>query len=50
MDWENVKIVDHESHYYKRLISETIFIKKQNNGLNIMEECELLDPLYSVFF
>src|SRR5580765_6856036 len=29
IDWDNVKILDHETNYYKRLIAETIHIKKQ---------------------
>jgi len=28
-DWENMKILDKEIHFNKRLISEMIFIKKQ---------------------
>ncbi|EFN64872.1 hypothetical protein EAG_06537, partial [Camponotus floridanus] len=26
--WDEIKILDHEPHYFKRLISEMIFIKK----------------------
>jgi len=33
-DWDNVKILDEEMNYNKRLISEMIFIKKQKHGLN----------------
>jgi len=33
-DWENVKILDEEMNYNKRLISEMIFIKRQKHGLN----------------
>ncbi|EFN63803.1 hypothetical protein EAG_12795, partial [Camponotus floridanus] len=30
--WDEVKILDRETYYYKRLISETIYIKRQRNG------------------
>jgi len=33
-DWDNVKILDKEMNYNKRLISEMIFIKKQKHDLN----------------
>jgi hypothetical protein len=46
MDWENVQILDHESNYSKRIISETIFIKLQKNGLNVVEDTESLDEMY----
>jgi len=46
-DWANVKILDEEVHYNKRLISEMIFIKKQSKGLNLQRDTELLDPIYS---
>jgi len=45
-DWKNVKIMDLESHYYKRLISEMLFIKIQDNGLNSVEDIECLDSSY----
>lgn len=46
MNWSNVQILDHETNYYKRLISETIHIKQQKNGLNINEDTDLLDKTY----
>jgi len=46
MDWENVKVLDFEPKYYKRLISEMIHIKKQKNGLNLNSDTELLDESY----
>jgi len=45
-DWKNVKIMDLESHYYKRLISEMLYIKIQDNGLNSVEDIECLDSSY----
>src|ERR1700739_4330878 len=46
-DWQNKKILDCETNYYKRLISEMIHIKLQTNGINYMEDTELLDSGYS---
>jgi len=45
-DWQNVKIMDHETNYFKRMISEMIFIKTQENGLNSVEDIECLDSSY----
>jgi len=46
-DWENVEILDEEVYFNKRLISEMIYIKKQQKGLNLKKDTELLDPIYS---
>jgi hypothetical protein len=46
-DWHNKKILDFETNYYKRLISEMIHIKLQTNGINCMEDTVLLDGAYS---
>jgi len=46
-DWENVKILDVERNYKKRLISEMIHIKKQKSGLNSQQDTDLLDPIYN---
>jgi len=40
-DWLNVKILDFESNYFKRLVSEMIYIKTKSNGLNSMVGEEL---------
>jgi len=45
-DWENTKILDFESNYFKRMISEMIYIKTQTNSLNSMEDIECLDSSY----
>jgi len=42
-DWKNTKILDIEPNYYKRLISEMIYIKTQDNSLNSIEDIECLD-------
>jgi len=46
-DWDNVQILDEETNYNKRLISEMIFIKKQKFGLNAQTDTDLLDPIYN---
>lgn len=45
-DWGKVEILDEETNYNKRLISEMIFIKKQKRGLNSQNDTALLDPIY----
>jgi len=46
MDWQNAKILDYENNYFKRLISEMIYIKTQDNGLNSIDDIECLDSSY----
>jgi len=45
-DWQNIKIMDFETNYYKRLISEMIYIKTQENGLNSVGDIKCLDSSY----
>jgi len=45
-NWQNVKIMDYETNYFKRLISEMIHIKTQDNGLNSVDDIECLDSSY----
>jgi len=45
-DWENVKILDTELNYNKRLISEMLHIKEQTNGINSQKDTEFLDESY----
>jgi len=42
-DWINIKIMDHETNYFKKLISEMIYIKTQENSLNSVDDIECLD-------
>jgi len=42
----NIKIFDFEPHFYERLISESIHIKEQKNGINLNTDTELLDKSY----
>jgi len=37
-NWQNVKIMDYETNYFKILISEMIHIKTQDNGLNSVDD------------
>jgi len=34
-DWDNTRIMDRESNYFKRIVSEIIHIKEQKAGLNL---------------
>ncbi|EZA55210.1 hypothetical protein X777_05214, partial [Ooceraea biroi] len=45
-DWEDVKVVNTEISYRKRLISEMINIKKQVNSLNLQSDTESLPAEY----
>ncbi|XP_018374076.1 PREDICTED: uncharacterized protein LOC108768217 [Trachymyrmex cornetzi] len=44
--WDNVRILDEEPCYMKRLISEMINIKKQTNSLNLQTDTEGLHKAY----
>jgi len=43
---DNIRILDEEKILNKRLLSETIFIKQQTNGLNLQNNTELLNKAY----
>jgi len=46
-DWENVEILDYETNFRKRNISEMIYIKGQNNKeYNLIKDTELLHRSY----
>jgi len=45
-NWNNIKILDTEANYYKRLVSEMLYIKEQTNGINTQTDTELLDESY----
>jgi len=45
-DWNNIKILDTESNYNKRLISEMLHIKEQKNGINSHNDTEFLNESY----
>jgi len=42
-DWNNVEILDQERYLARRLISEMIHIKRQNNSLNLQSDTDNLD-------
>ena len=44
--WDKVKILDEEPCYKKRLISEMLNIKKQENSLNLQTDTEDLRKTY----
>jgi len=45
-DWDNTKIIDRKSNFYKRTVSEMIHIKEQKVGLNLNSDSKLLDDSY----
>jgi len=45
-DWQNIKILNFEPNYYKRIVSEMIHIKTQRNGLNSVNDIECLDSTF----
>ncbi|KYN22608.1 hypothetical protein ALC57_04991, partial [Trachymyrmex cornetzi] len=45
--WDEVKVLDSESTYNKRLVSEMIHIKRQKQGINKMKDIEALPESYS---
>jgi len=45
-NWDKVKILDHETNYHKRIISEMLHIKEQKNGINLNKDTELLCDSY----
>jgi len=45
-DWNNIKILDKEQTYHKRLISEMIHIKKQTSSINKQNDTEQFPDIY----
>jgi len=45
-DWNNVKILDTESNYNKRLVSEMLHIKEQKRVINSQKDTEFLNEFY----
>jgi len=46
MNWSGVAILDKESSYVKRIVSEMVHIKRQSNGLNKQSDTDLLSDAY----
>jgi hypothetical protein len=45
-NWDDIEVLDHERFYYKRLVSETLYIKQQANGLNLQSDTDFLHHAY----
>jgi hypothetical protein len=45
-DWNNTKILDTEINYNKRLISESLHIKRQRNSINKKTDSEVFPEIY----
>ena len=46
-DFNEVKILEHEKNFKKRLCLEMIHIKKNNNSINFRTDIENLNDIYS---
>ena len=46
INWINTKVLDTESHFYKRNTSEMLHIKSQINTLNVQLDTVLLNKIY----
>ncbi|EFN67610.1 hypothetical protein EAG_08079, partial [Camponotus floridanus] len=44
--WNNVKILDQDPLFLRRIISEMIHITRQDNGLNVQNDTEKFDKIY----
>ena len=48
-DWENIKILHKEWNYFKRIIAEMFFIKKEGkNSLNVVSDLKDYNPSYDI--
>jgi len=46
MNWDEAMILDIESSYIKRIVSEMVYIKRQGNSLNKQSDTDLLPEMY----
>jgi len=46
IDWNNTIILDSEQSYYKRMVSEMIYIKREEMGLNKQSDTERFPDIY----
>lgn len=44
--WNNIEILNREPYYYKRLISECLYIQSSTHTINIYTDTDLLSSLY----
>jgi len=45
-DWENVRVLDREPMYKRRMVYEMVHIQQQANSLNRQEDTELISKAY----
>ena len=45
-DWDHIRVLDRESFYQKRLVSEMLHIKHQSNSINKQNDTELFPDIY----
>jgi len=45
-DWEEVRILNNERSWNKKIVSETIHIKRQSCGINKQSDTDLLPEIY----
>jgi len=46
MNWSEAAILDIESSYVKRIVSEIVYVKRQCKGLNKQSDTDLLSDAY----
>jgi len=49
-DWSNPKTLHKEKHRKRREIAEMIFIKNNNNSINLQKDTEELSTIYDKLF
>ena len=48
-DWDNIKILHQELNYFKRIIAEMFFIKKEvKNSINVVSDLKDYNPSYNI--
>ena len=48
-DWDNINILHKESNYFKRIIAENFFIKKEGkNSINVVSDLKDYNPSYVI--
>ena len=48
-DWNNIKILHKESNYFKRIIAEMFYIKKEReNGINVIADLKDYNSFYDI--
>ena len=48
-DWDNIKILHKESSYFKRIITEMFYIKKEvENSINVMSDFKDYNACYDI--